>query len=95
MKLLAVVFLFLSGCATTHVGIIHDYVFRHGQDACADHEGLHYIVSVKTVSSGKDSACTDLYKFRCQDFSLIEFDSGIKFCFIDQMQVEETIGSKQ
>ncbi len=77
--------------------MVHDYVINNAIKSCSSHEGLHYIVSMRTVlgkeskNYTKDYPCMDLYKFRCQDNTLIEFNSGVTHCFIDQMQLDESL----
>jgi uncharacterized lipoprotein YmbA len=86
--------LFLTGCATTRIGIVHDYVFERAKEACADHQGLHYIVSVNKVKSDKEYSCEDNYVFRCQDQAAVKFNSGVIWCGISEMQLEETLKGK-
>lgn len=91
-----VALLLLTACSkpTKNIGIIHDYVFFEAQRSCEPHQGLHYIVSDRTTfGKGKENEypCTDLYKFRCQDGTVIDFDSGTIWCFISQSQLEETL----
>lgn len=87
-------FLLLTGCSTQRIGIIHDYMFRAAEHVCEPHEGLHYIVSISSVENKKNSPCHNLYKFRCQDQSLINFDDGVGFCVIQEMQLSETLETK-
>ena len=79
--------------------MVHDYVIYNANKDCIDHGGLHYIVSINTIekeSSGreegwKDYPCSEVFKFRCQDQTLLDFDSGIAWCGISEMQFEESL----
>lgn len=78
----------------TRVQIIHDYIFTNGQNACADHEGLHYVVqktTIKQVGDNEDYPCSEITKFRCQDGTVHNFDTGIGYCFISESQLQETL----
>lgn len=89
--------LLLTGCTTTVVrtGIIHDYIFIAGQKICNSHEGLHYIVQETTLEPGPDDKpCNEITKFRCQDGSLHNFTTGIGYCFISEMQLNDTLNKQ-
>lgn len=76
------------------VGMVHDYVFKQAEDACRSHEGLHYVVSIRDIYSegeDKDYPCADSFKIRCQDGTLLTLDDGIGYCFISEMQLEESL----
>lgn len=76
------------------VGIVHDYIFNHATKQCKDHGGLHYVVAQNIITgSEKDYyPCHDVYKFRCQDQSLFDFDDGIGYCGISESQIKESLG---
>ena len=103
-KLLILVSLVPIGCASTSKVkqdlMVHDYVIEHAQHFCEGHEGLHYIVPIPTVSTKThwgDIDCEDIYKIRCQDNYLIEFNTGASGgCFdgVGHMQWDETIKEK-
>jgi hypothetical protein len=96
MKLIKIILMFfLTGCSTypkERIEIVHDYIFYNGTKVCESHEGLHNIVSKTTLFDGeaKSYPCHKDIKFRCQDGSLHEFETGIGFCFISEMQLDET-----
>jgi hypothetical protein len=96
MKKLMFLVLLMAGCSTSQkqVSITHDYVFDHAKRGCSTHSGLHYIVSIREIfepGERETYPCTDRYKFRCQDGTLLDFDSGIAYCFIGEMQIEESL----
>lgn len=91
--------IFLIGCSsfrkeTQNIGIIYDYILNTAQSNCHEHGGLHYIVAVKTLyntNKKDDYPCLDIYKVRCQDQSMIEIDSGIRYCDVSQIQIKESL----
>lgn len=87
-------FLFM-GCTSNIVrtGIIHDYIFIAGQKTCSTHEGLHYVVQETSLNPNPDDKpCNEVTKFRCQDGSLHNFETGTKYCFISELQLNDTLG---
>jgi hypothetical protein len=102
-KLLLAVSLVLAGCSTypvTRIAIVHDYILQGAVNACRGYSGLHYIVSVDTiyaessigVGHDKDYPCRSAYRVRCQDGTLLTLkDDGGRYCFISEMQLEETM----
>jgi hypothetical protein len=97
-KLLVYAGLFLSGCSkypVQNVAIVHDYIVVEGERECSNHSGLHYVVSITTIyGNGDDYPCSDLFRFRCQDGTLIPFNSGATHCFISQGQLDDTLKGK-
>jgi hypothetical protein len=90
-----VLFLFILGCSRftkERIEIIHDYVFFNGIEICQLHQGLHYIISKTTIfeENNESYPCRADIRIRCQDGSLHKFDTGVKFCFISEMQINET-----
>lgn len=76
--------------------MIHDYVFENAVLYCLPHQGLHYIVPMKTESykGSWSTFCDDVYRIRCQDDTLIELNTGASgACFdgVGHMQWEETL----
>lgn len=89
--------LLLAGCASDfpieRTGIIHGYIIRKAIDMCANHEGLNFIISKSTIfSKGKSGEfpCKDVYKFRCQDGTTLDYDEGAEYCVISEAQIKET-----
>lgn len=92
----------LTGCATVtqsrkqHL-MVHDYVIDWANHLCEGHEGLHYIVPMSTpITKGSWAPmCEDLFRIRCQDEYLIEFDAGEGCCdCVSKMQWDETMKDK-
>lgn len=93
-------FLFLAGCSSypvKRVGIIHEYILYGAQKACEKHDGLHYIVTSETIEAEHSSndrhdyPCHGVYGIRCQDDTLFNFDSEVKWCFISESQLSKTM----
>lgn len=98
--------LLLHGCSLApfyrfpamHVGMVHDYIYEAARQECAQHLGLHYIVSLQTIemqnsghSDFDDYPCTNTYRFRCQDGALLTYNDGMRYCYIPQEQLQETL----
>ncbi len=73
------------------MNIIHDYVFHNAINMCSEHGGFHYILQINDISKKENYPCKETIKIRCQDGSLLNFDSGIGYCFIGELQLEETL----
>ena len=89
--------LFVAKTSYKRVGIIHDYIFINAEKTCKVHDGLHYVVQVtdiEEVGSDKNYPCSEKTQFRCQDGTLHTFETGVKFCFISEMQLDDTLNNK-
>lgn len=94
-----IILLSLSGCSSypkTNIGMVHDYIFQYAEKNCSTHQGLHYIVSIQNIEKGEidgyhDYPCTEVYKIRCGDQTLLTYDDGAGFCSIPKMQLDETL----
>src|SRR5690606_2762966 len=78
----------------TRTQIVHDYIFERGKDACAEHQGFHYVVAqteIKEIGPSADYPCRQTVKFRCQDGTVHNFDTGVGFCFISESQLKKTL----
>lgn len=68
-----------------HTLMVHDYIIEYANRICEIHNtSLHYIVPIPTeikFRKSDDAECQDLYKIRCQDESIYEFDSGASACY--------------
>jgi len=99
MKFSLITILLLVGCATKqihNIGLVHNYIFYNAVKMCANHGGLHYIVTdVSMADDNTSNPCDEKIKIRCQDQVLLDFNSGVKYCFIQRMQLEETLGDKK
>jgi hypothetical protein len=89
--------LFVTKTSYKRVGIIHDYVFTNAENICKTHNGLHYVVQVtdiEEVGSDKNYPCSEKTQFRCQDGTLHTFETGVGYCFISEMQLDDTLNNK-
>lgn len=78
----------------TRTNIVHDYVFENGVKECKSHGGLYYVVTktdIKEIGPNEDYPCKETIKFRCQDHTLISFDTGVGYCFIQEGQLKESL----
>lgn len=107
MKKLLILSLLMVGCTSApyakRVGIVHDYIIKRAELSCAKNGGLHYIVEDTTILAKKsheydeyghddeDFPCTELYKFRCQNRTILYFHSGVGHCFISEDQLLKTL----
>lgn len=104
MKYLIFLTFFAAGCSSypkRQINITHNYIYRNAVEMCTNHEGFHYMVHItdieaKTSSGGieENYPCSEQTKIRCQDGTLHNFDTGISYCFIGQMQLEETLDAR-
>jgi hypothetical protein len=100
MKYLLVMLLTV-GCVSypkTRISIVHDYIFQNGVRMCEPYAGLHYVVAIQEIlaessegSESKDYPCSKIYSIRCQDGTLLTFRSEVTYCFIQEMQIQETL----
>lgn len=102
IRILIIIFCLLSISCSKYpiqrIGKVHDYEINGAKKSCENHGGLHYIVDIETLSKEttgtmdfNDYPCSDRLKFRCQDDTLINFDTGIGYCFISEIQLQETL----
>ena len=74
-------------------------MYENATNLCEQYAGFHYMVHITDIAAeqsdgyegGKDYPCIEQTKIRCQDGTLLNFDTGIGFCFIGQSQLEETL----
>lgn len=77
-----------------NINIVHDYIFWNAKNLCKSHgSDLHYIVAKTHLFDVNDKyfPCKETIKIRCQNADIIDFDTGVGFCFISQDQLEETL----
>jgi len=89
--------LFVVKTSYKRVSIMHNYIFTNAEETCKTHRGLHYIVQVtdiEEVGADKDYPCSEKTQFRCQDGTLHTFETGVKYCFISEMQLDDTLNNK-
>lgn len=107
MKYLILIAFILASCSSypkKRIGKVHDYQIHLAEKACENHEGYHYIIDITDIE-GKygpyddrndpeefgSRPCTSVTVVRCQDETLHDISYGGAFCFISEMQLEETL----
>lgn len=98
--------LLLVGCTNEYpkvqIGITHAHIFKQAEKLCKSHGGTHYIVTIREIYSEysdhqdenfgyKDYPCNVRFKVRCEDQVLLEANDEVIYCFINQLQLEETL----
>ena len=107
MRYLILLTFILAGCSTypiKRIGKVHDYQISMAKSACESHEGYHYIIDITDIKSKYGPyddrnnpeefgarPCNSVTVVRCQDETLHNISYGAAYCFISEMQLEETL----